>query len=225
MKEIPYGNVITTLARIDSHTHTHTCKTPSLVYRYGNLNSSVDKQGYCFTRHSGDILIGQGGSGPLEDLERLYVDLENAPFNYDCLAFEGITLPLLCSKPTSTSHELVHRHAFLHVLVRPLTPSPSFAQGNIYTNGYTFGALDSCYFRLVNADTQQEILRCELSGSSLQNSSKDGLGAKRVVLLAKLFRGKDRWVLHSVVEGRDTQCASKVQMLHSASGLEGGETD
>lgn len=127
---------------------------------YGNLNSSVD-QGYCFTKHSGDILIGQGGDGPLEDLERLYVDLENCPVNYDCLAFEA----------------------------------------NIYTAGYTFGALDSCYIRLVNADTNQEILRCDLGKDAMSGS----LGEKRVVLLAKLFRGNDRWVLHSAVEGRNEE--------------------
>jgi tellurium resistance protein TerD len=132
---------------------------------YGNLNSSVD-QGYCWTKHSGDILTGQDGGGALEDLERLYVDLENAPINYDCLAFEA----------------------------------------NVYTQGYTFGALDSCYIRLVNADTNQEILRCDLGREAIQRKGGgSSLAQKRVVLLAKLFRGKDRWVLHSTVEGRDAE--------------------
>jgi len=134
---------------------------------FGNLNSSKDETGYSFIKHSGDILSGQDGPGALEDLERLYVDLENCPTNYDCLAFEG----------------------------------------NVYTGGVAFGALESCYIRLVNADTNQEILRCDLGVAHLRDgTSRAGqLADRRVVLLAKLFRGRDRWVLHAAVEGRTKQ--------------------
>jgi len=54
--------------------------------------------------------------------------------------------------------------------------------------------LDSAYIRMVNVDTNQEIMRCDINKSNLTNS--------RVILLAKLFRGKDRWVLHACVERR-----------------------
>ena len=55
---------------------------------YQNLQSSAD-QGFVCTKHSGDVLLGQEGKGELKDLERIYVDLENLPDNYDCLAFEA----------------------------------------------------------------------------------------------------------------------------------------
>jgi stress response protein SCP2 len=74
-------------------------------------------------RHTGDVLKGQeDGGGLLEDLERIYVDLENCPQEYDCLAFEG----------------------------------------NVFTGGTSFGDLESCYVRLVNADTNRKSLRRRL---------------------------------------------------------------
>ena len=57
-----------------------------------NLNSTISKRkgkDYCHIKHSGDVLIGQEGKNDLEDLERIYVDLENMPVKYDCLAFEA----------------------------------------------------------------------------------------------------------------------------------------
>ena len=81
-------------------------------------------------------------------------------------------------------------------------------EANVYTNGYTFGAIDSCYIRLVNADTNQEILRCDMQKDTFKNLEGGSLVEKRVVLLAKLFRGDDRWLLHSTIEGRDNELRS-----------------
>mmetsp|Transcript_13701 Transcript_13701/g.27162 ORF Transcript_13701/g.27162 Transcript_13701/m.27162 type:complete len:577 (-) Transcript_13701:255-1985(-) len=131
---------------------------------FGNLRSTDDGGGYCSTKHSGDVLTGQavkGGKGEeqqLEDLERIYVDLENTPESVDCFAFEG----------------------------------------NVYTQGLDFSHLDSAYIRLVNADTNQELARCSLGNG--QNTAS--MTSERVLLFAKMYRGKDRWVLHPVCEGR-----------------------
>jgi tellurium resistance protein TerD len=129
---------------------------------YGKLRSSLEADGkFCTIKHSGDVLTGQAG-GELEDLERIYVDLENLDDKYDCLAFEG----------------------------------------NIYTSGLNFASLSTAYIRLVNADTNQEIARCSIGdGTSMDLNTMQS----RVLLFAKLFRGKDRWVLHTVSEPRKTE--------------------
>eukprot|EP00615_Pteridomonas_danica_P000811 CAMPEP_0114343218 /NCGR_PEP_ID=MMETSP0101-20121206/10419_1 /TAXON_ID=38822 ORGANISM="Pteridomonas danica, Strain PT" /NCGR_SAMPLE_ID=MMETSP0101 /ASSEMBLY_ACC=CAM_ASM_000211 /LENGTH=520 /DNA_ID=CAMNT_0001477785 /DNA_START=131 /DNA_END=1694 /DNA_ORIENTATION=- len=125
---------------------------------YRNLESRKynDDKGKEFvsTKHTGDVLTGQATGGDLEDLERIYLDLESSPEDVDCFAFEA----------------------------------------NVFTSGLTFDDLDSAYIRMVNVDTNQEIMRCDINKSNLTNS--------RVILLAKLFRGKDRWVLHACVERR-----------------------
>ena len=62
---------------------------PDTVW-YGNLKSTAyDEKGAVSTKHSGDILTGSTEKGDIEDLERIYVDLENTADNVDCLAFEG----------------------------------------------------------------------------------------------------------------------------------------
>ena len=131
---------------------------------FGNLRSTSDANGFCSIKHSGDIREGQSKTtGALEDLERIYVDLENLADNVDCLAFEG----------------------------------------NIYQGSPTFASLSTAYIRLVNADTSQELARC-----SLGQGAKGGDAAsmkKRVLLFAKMYRGKDRWVLHATSEGRDEE--------------------
>lgn len=57
---------------------------------YSHLsNAGAGKRGAKATIvHSGDILTGQQG-GPLEDLERIYVDLEGLDKSLDCIAFEA----------------------------------------------------------------------------------------------------------------------------------------
>jgi hypothetical protein len=45
------------------------------------------------TKHTGDVLSGQAGENPLEDLERIYLDLESSPDDVDCFAFEANVLP------------------------------------------------------------------------------------------------------------------------------------
>ena len=65
-------------------------------------------------------------------------------------------------------------------------------EGNIYTGGLSFGSLSLAYIRLVNADTGQELARCSLGRGGKVGSSM--LGSSRVLLFAKLFRGKDRCV-------------------------------
>ena len=44
---------------------------------FGHLTSRVAEDGFCTLKHSGDVLSGQEGEGKIEDLERIYVDLEN----------------------------------------------------------------------------------------------------------------------------------------------------
>ena len=66
-------------------------------------------------------------------------------------------------------------------------------EANVYSGGKTFADLDSAYVRLCNADTSQEICRCDISKDSPLGKQ---ILSQRVLLLAKLMRGKDRWVLH-----------------------------
>ena len=107
------------------------------------------------------MLSGQV-DGELEDLERIYVDLENIDNNIDCLAFEG----------------------------------------NVYTQGVTFDNFSSAYIRLVNADTNQEVARCSLGKGTTYCTDTF---KSRVLLFAKLIRGKDRWILHTVSEPRQDE--------------------
>ena len=58
----------------------------------------------------------------------------------------------------------------------------------------------------MNADTNQEIARTSLGeGSNKQLSSDTSWRSSRVLLFAKLFRGKDRWVLQAVSEPRKAE--------------------
>ena len=77
-------------------------------------------------KHTGDVLTPQQGTHELEDLERIYVDLEHLDPKYDALGFEA----------------------------------------NVFSQGMSFANLSSAYVRLVNADTNQEIMRCALDSSS-----------------------------------------------------------
>jgi len=112
----------------------------------------------------------------LEDLERVYVDLGSVPDKYDCLGLEA----------------------------------------NLF-NRASFAQVRSAYVRLVNADTNQELLRCALgaddlasdkatfsgdSGGGADGGAGDSVAASRCLLLAKLFRGADRWTVHACVEPR-----------------------
>ena len=55
---------------------------------FGNLHDRPN-DGYSTIKHTGDILTGQDRPGEVEDLERIYVDLENLASDVDCVAFEG----------------------------------------------------------------------------------------------------------------------------------------
>jgi len=133
-----------------------------------NLNSTTNKRRInrkqtevCHIKHSGDVLVGQGSDEVKElgDMERIYVDLENMPMKYDCIAFEA----------------------------------------NVFTKGCTFANLGSCYVRLVNADTNQELVRCDITNSTELGKA---IMSQRVLLLAKLMRSSDRWVLHACTQPR-----------------------
>ena len=51
----------------------------------------------------------------------------------------------------------------------------------MYTAGLTFSALKTAYIRLVNADTNQELARCQL-GQEMEGDAMK----KRVLLFAKV---------------------------------------
>ena len=82
-------------------------------------------------------------------------------------------------------------------------------EGNIYTSGLTFASLESAYVRLVNADTNQEMLRCPLDRQTQSPDQRPGasgntkLMTSRAMVFAKIFRGRDRWVVHTAVEPRE----------------------
>ena len=111
-------------------------------------------------KHTGDVLTPQQGTHDLEDLERIYVDLEHLDDSYDALGFEA----------------------------------------NVFSKDMTFQDLDSAYVRLVNADTNQEIMRCALDGSSELGKR---LMSQKILLLTKLFRNKDRWVIQAAMDPRE----------------------
>merc|ERR1711871_1735029 len=75
-------------------------------------------------------------------------------------------------------------------------------EGNVYTSGLTFSSLDSAYIRLVNAETNQEMLRCALDRSTSLGAH---LMSSRIMLLCKIFRAKDRWVLHADISPREQE--------------------
>lgn len=62
---------------------------------YNNLSSRKYKddngKDFVSTKHTGDVLTGQDGDGKegLEDLERIYLDMESSPDDVDCFAFEA----------------------------------------------------------------------------------------------------------------------------------------
>lgn len=134
---------------------------PDTVY-YGNLHnppSKRDMKDFVSIKHSGDILTGQNTSAALEDLERIYCDLENLGDHLDMLVFE-------C---------------------------------NIYTGNMTFRDLDECYVRLVNADTNQEVMRFNVEQRTPLGKE---VFSTRCMIMGTLTRGDDRWVLQADARAR-----------------------
>ena len=69
---------------------------------------------------------------------------------------------------------------------------------DIFTGGLTFSDLTSAYVRLVNADTNQELVRMSLSAADL-----GAVASSKVVLLSRIRRiDGGCWVLDSAVEAR-----------------------
>ena len=127
---------------------------------YGRLVSS--ERPSVAVRHTGDVRAGQPtGPGGLEDLERIYVDLARLP--EQCVWGQGESAHL--RRPTRQSSLQPLLCALAPVLTSDPHPHPTLArtlrrydcvalEGSVFNRG-SFAALDECYVRLVNADTNQ----------------------------------------------------------------------
>ena len=70
---------------------------------------------------------------------------------------------------------------------------------NIYTSSVSFRDLDECYVRLVNADTNQEVMRFNVEKSSSVGSAAFSTS---VMMMGTLTRSDDRWIITAEASAR-----------------------